>query len=201
MKNRTSALLCALVATCLASHAGAQSEAQGKPAKASPDIAAAAVGEAVTITATVEKIDLKNRLVTLKGPEGNQVTIHVDKRVKNLPQVKKGDQVTVDYFESVAIDLRKPGEPPEVAAAGGVATAKPGEMPGGIALRRIRVTAKVSAIDPAKSVVTLTGPRGNAFPVKVKDPSRLEQLKVGDDVDVTYTEALAIAVKKPTQTE
>jgi DNA-binding beta-propeller fold protein YncE len=201
MKNWFAVLLGSFIAACLAGHAVAQSEAQGKQPKTSPDIAAVAAGEAVSITATVEKIDLKKRLVTLKGPEGNEVTIHVDKRVKNLPQVKKGDQVVVDYLESVAVDLRKPGEPPEVAAAGGVATAKPGEMPGGIAVKRIRVTAKISAIDAAKSTVTLTGPRGNAFPVKVKDPARLEQLKVGDDVDVTYTEALAIAVKKPTQTQ
>jgi hypothetical protein len=139
--------------------------------------------------------------VTLKGPEGNEVTIHVDKRVKNLPQVKKGDQVVVDYLESVAVDLHKPGEPPEVSAAGGVTTAKPGELPGGVATKRLRVTATISAIDKDKSTVTLTGPRGNAFPVKVKDPARLEGLKVGDSVDVTYTEALAIAVKKPTRTQ
>jgi DNA-binding beta-propeller fold protein YncE len=201
MKKWSALLLGGFLMACLTSPASAQSEGQGKPAKTSPDIASLAAGDAISITATVENIDLKHRLVTLKGPEGNEVTIHVDKRVKNLPQVKKGDQVVVDYLESIAFDLRKPGEPPEVAAAGAVATAKPGEMPGGIAVKRIHVTAKISAIDPAKSTVTLTGPRGNAFPVKVKDSARLQELKVGDDVDVTYTEALAIAVKKPTQTQ
>lgn len=201
MKNLSSALLGALFAACLVSPAHAQAETQAKPAKATPQFEAVAAGEAISITATVEKIDLKNRLVTLKGPQGNEVTIHVDKRVKNLPQVKKGDEVVVDYLESIAVDLHKAGEPPEVAAAGGIATAKPGEMPGGIAVKRVRATATISAIDAAKSSVTLTGPRGNAFPVKVKDASRLEGLKVGDAVDVTYTQALAIAVKKPTKTE
>lgn len=201
MKNLSSVLLGALFAVFLGGHALAQSETPAKPAKGTPEFAAVAAREAVSITATVEKIDLKKRLVTLKGPEGNEVTIHVDKRVKNLPQVKKGDEVVVDYLQSIAVDLHKSGEPPEVAAAGGVAIAKPGEMPGGIAVKRVRVTATISAIDAAKSSVTLTGPRGNAFPVKVKDPSRLEGLKVGDAVDVTYTEALAIAVKKPTKTQ
>ena len=201
MKNLSSMLLGAAFATCVVGYALAPSEAQDKPAKAKPEFTAVSESEAISITATVEKINLKKRLVTLKGPEGNEVTIHVDKRVKNLPQVKKGDQVSVNYFESVAVDLHKHGEPPEVAAAGGVATAKPGEMPGGIAVRRVQVTATISAIDAAKSSVTLTGPQGNAVPVKVKDPARLEGLKVGDAVDVTYTEALAIAVTKPTKTQ
>jgi Cu/Ag efflux protein CusF len=201
VKNLVSGLLGALFAACLVGHALAPSEAQAKSAKSAPEFQPVAVSEAVSITATVEKVDLKKRLVTLKGPEGNEVTIHVDKRVKNLPQVKKGDEVVANYFESIAVDLHKHGEPPEVAAAGGVATAKPGEMPGGVAVRRLQVTATISAIDPAKSSVTLTGPRGNAFPVKVKDPARLEGLKVGDAVDVTYTEALAISVEKPTKTQ
>ena len=200
MKKPSSAMLGVFLAACLAGQALAQS-GPSKPAKKPAEIGAVAAGEAVSITATVEKIDQKKRLVTLKGPEGNEVTIHVDKRVKNLAQVKKGDEVVVDYLESVAVDLHKPGEPPAVSAKEGVATAKPGELPAGVAARRMRVTATISAIDPAKQTVTLTGPRGNAFPVKVKDPSRLEGLKVGDAVDVTYTEALAISVKKPTKTQ
>ena len=37
------------------------------------------LGENVqTVTATVEKIDLANRMVTLRGPKGNTVTVKVD---------------------------------------------------------------------------------------------------------------------------
>jgi len=200
VRNLTSVLLGSLLAGCLVGDAIAQSKPQTKPAKA-PQFEAVAAGDAVSITATVEKVDLKQRLVTLKGPEGNEVTIHVDKRVKNLPQVKKGDELVVDYLQSVAVDLHKPGEPPAVSSASGIETAKPGEKPGAVAVRRVHATATISAIDAASSTVTLTGPRGNAFPVKVKDTARLEGLKVGDAVDVTYTEALAIAVKKPTRTQ
>jgi hypothetical protein len=32
--------------------------------------------------------------------------------------------------------------------------------------------------------------------VKVKDPSKLDAVQVGDLVDITYTEALAVAVEK-----
>src|SRR3982750_16616 len=58
-----------------------------------------------TVTATVQSVDVSNRLVTLKGPDGQVVTVHADERVKNLPQVKKGDQVTVTYYESIAYEV------------------------------------------------------------------------------------------------
>src|SRR3990172_5146847 len=65
---------------------------------------------AVTVTATVVAINLKKREVTLRGPDGTTDTIHVDDRVKNLPQVRKGDQVVATYYESVAVQVKKPGE-------------------------------------------------------------------------------------------
>jgi len=197
VRKRTSMILGAAFVAAVSG--GVLAEPQGQAgAKAPAEIAAAGEGEAVALTATVEKIDLKKRLVTLKGPEGNEVTVHAGPQVKNLAQVKKGDEVVVSYFESVAVDLRKPGEKASAGIVEAVATAKPGAMPGGVALKRVRVTATIAAIDAAKSVVTLKGPLGNQFPVKVKDAARLEALKIGDAVDVTYTEALAIDVKKPT---
>jgi Cu/Ag efflux protein CusF len=44
--------------------------------------------------------------------------------------------------------------------------------------------------------VTLTGPEGNSVTIKVKDPKKLNGVKVGDDVEITYTQALAISVEK-----
>lgn len=58
------------------------------------------------VTATVEEIDLPNREVTLKGPEGNTVELKVDDRVKNLDQVKKGDQVVARFTEAVAVSMK-----------------------------------------------------------------------------------------------
>ena len=54
-----------------------------------------------TITATVEALDLANRMVTLRGPQGNVVSLRVDESVKNLPQVKVGDQVVANYYVSL----------------------------------------------------------------------------------------------------
>ena len=44
--------------------------------------------------------------------------------------------------------------------------------------------------------VTLKGPEGNKETIKVKDPNNLKKVKVGDQVVISYTEALAIAVEK-----
>lgn len=151
----------------------------------------------VTITATVVAIDHKKRLVTLKGPEGKTETFRADDRVKNLPQVRKGDIVVVTYYESIAVRLRKPGAAaPGVTSAEGLETAAPGQMPAGVGARTVTVTATVQKIDRKKQTVTLKGPRGKMVTVAVRDPNNLAKVQEGDLVEVTYTEALAIAVEK-----
>src|SRR5262245_14681716 len=154
----------------------------------------------VTMTATVVAIDHKKRMVTLRGPEGNTETIHVDESVRNLPQVKKGDEVAVTYYESRAIQVKKPGEAtPGITSSEGMERAQPGAMPGGVVARKTTLTATITAIDRKKDTATLKGPKGKSVTVKVQDPSRLEKVKVGDLVQVNYTEAVAVAVEKATK--
>jgi hypothetical protein len=54
----------------------------------------------------------------------------------------------------------------------------------------------ITAIDKGASEATLLGPDGVATVVKVRDPRKLDSVEVGDVVDLTYTEALAVAVEK-----
>ena len=63
----------------------------------------------VETTLTVEGVDKVNRYVTLKGPEGRMVTVYADARVKNLDQLKKGDQVNVKYYQGAAVNVVAPG--------------------------------------------------------------------------------------------
>src|SRR5262245_56150399 len=83
-----------------------------------------------SVTATVEAIDPSTRVITLRGVESGKVrTFRVDDEVRNLDQVKVGDRVNVDYYESLAIHVLPPGE-----AINDVRTAsdraEPGEKPG-----------------------------------------------------------------------
>lgn len=151
----------------------------------------------VTATATVQAIDLDKRVVTLKGPEGNVFDVTVGKEARNLPQLKVGDEVTVKYYEALSAKVYKKGEAPQVeGATEGLARTKPGEKPGGIAGRQMTVTATVEAIDMKKPTVTLKGSEGKLLTVKIKDRKNLENVKVGDEVVLTYSEALAISVEK-----
>ena len=152
----------------------------------------------VTVTATVTAINQKTREVTLRGPDGQLNTFRVDDRVRNLPQVKEGDQVVATYYESVEIELKKKGHAtPGVAEDAAVERAALGQMPGAAGVRTVTVTATITAIDAKTQMVTLKGPRGKQVHVHVKNPAHLEKAKVGDLVEITYTEGLAIAVEKP----
>jgi Cu/Ag efflux protein CusF len=152
----------------------------------------------VKMTARVVAIDHKTRMVTLRGPEGDPVTFKVDDAVRNLDQVKKGDQVVASYYESIAIRVHKPGEAePGVSTSDASERAALGAMPGAATAQTTSVTARVTKIDKSKPSITLKGPKGKLVTVKVRDPARLDKVKVGDLLQITYTQAVAIAVEKP----
>jgi len=58
-------------------------------------------------TSTVEAINYQTREVTLKDPDGKVSTITVKPDVKNLENVKVGDQVVLQVTEAVALDIKK----------------------------------------------------------------------------------------------
>jgi hypothetical protein len=78
----------------------------------------------------------------------------------------------------------------------GRATSKPGETPAGAVGREITVTGTITAIDKKQSSVTVKGPQGKSHTVKVKEPKNLENVKVGDLVELTYAQALAVALDR-----
>ena len=84
---------------------------------------------------------------------------------------------------------------PGVSADTNITTSKPGDKPGGTAGRTVTVTTTITNIDLANGTVTLTGPNGGRQTIKARDPENLKKVKVGDLVDITYTEAVAISVK------
>jgi Cu/Ag efflux protein CusF len=59
------------------------------------------------------------------------------------------------------------------------------------------VVVTIKAIDLSIPSVTITKADGNAMSFKVEDKANLEGFKVGDKVQITYTQALAISVESP----
>ena len=152
----------------------------------------------VSTTARVKELDQATRVITLEQP-GRRLHFRVDDSVRNLPQVKVGDEVTVSYYESLAYAVRKAGEAqPGAAVTEQVQRAVPGEKPGGSAARVTTITATIAGIDKAAGTVTLRGPEGE-MTVKARYPENLEKVAVGDRVDITYSEALAVSVEAPAQ--
>jgi len=60
----------------------------------------------VTVTASVEAIDKETPSITLKGPEGNVVTVIV-MDPKNHEKVKVGDKLAITYTEALAISVER----------------------------------------------------------------------------------------------
>ena len=150
----------------------------------------------ITIAATVVKVDQKERLVTLRGPDGATETIRVSDQVRNLPQVKKGDQVLVTYYQSVAFEVVKPGEKKlGVTGQEGLGRAELGEKPGGVAARVITIVADIAKLDRKNQQAVLRGPKGETMTVDVQNPDNFDKVKVGDRVEITLTEAIAIDVQ------
>lgn len=163
---------------------------------AGPTIEEAVIAsEAVSLTAKVEAVNHAKRLVTLRGPDGKAVTAKVDPAVRNFAQVKVGDVVDVRFFESVALEIIRGGGPAGASAELAAARAKPGQKPAGVAAERVRLVAKVQAIDPGKKTIQVVEPNGQVRTLPVQNPGILRDLKVGDDVVVVLTEVLAVAVE------
>ena len=190
------ALSGAAVVGCAKKEAAAPPDAVGITQSAGPGQAS----QAITATATVEDVDQKNRIVTLRTQDGELTPIRVGPEVRNLPQIRKGDIVTATFYESIAIKLREtPGGKPSVTVSEDMERAPVGSMPHGAVMRTTVLTAKVVAVDRKKQTVSLEGPRGGVVKLKVEDPTRLDGVDVGELVEATYREAVVISVDKPTK--
>jgi Cu/Ag efflux protein CusF len=148
-----------------------------------------------TVTATVTKINHKSREVTIKTADGQVAKFVASTDVQNLDQVKKGDLITVVYTEAFTYEVKKHSTTTAGTTTAG-AVAKPGEKPAGAVAQQTTVTVKITAVNTKTPSVTIKGSDGEEQTIKVKDPSKLSGIKVGDMVDITYTEAFAIKVDK-----
>jgi hypothetical protein len=150
---------------------------------------------AAVITATVKAVDAAQRSITLEGPGGDIVTLPVGREAENFDRIRAGDLVVVRYLEALALELKKHGtakrERTERSAA---ETARPSERPAGVLTREVHVVADVIAILPQTQTVRLRGPT-RVVDLLVGDPEQFRLVEVGDQVEATYTEAVAVSVE------
>jgi Cu/Ag efflux protein CusF len=138
---------------------------------------AVVLGEKITRHGKVVSIDAKARTVTVEGEQGQQVSIVAPEPAPNFDKIKVGDPVVATYYESVALAIAP------------VADAEPG-------LSGAQLRAVVKAVDPEARSVTLDVPEGGERTLKAGEAIDLEKVKVGEQVSVTLTRALAISIDR-----
>ncbi|HSC93774.1 MAG TPA: hypothetical protein VLC73_02275 [Burkholderiales bacterium] len=153
------------------------------------------VTRTIEVSAQVVGIDRRTRTVTLKGPEGKVADIVAGPEIRNFDQIRTGDMVVVRYVQALSLELRKTTGSRDLTVAAAGARAAPGERPAAAAAGQVTAVADIIAVDPANRVITLKGPRGNIVDLHVRNPDHFKVVKVGDQVDVTYTEAIALSVE------
>ena len=65
------------------------------------------IEDTVEVSATVEKVDVLNRLLSLKTESGEVVTVEVGPEVQNLVQVRPGDRVVARYRQAIGATISK----------------------------------------------------------------------------------------------
>ena len=148
-------------------------------------------GEMETVTAIVEAVDHTTRTVSLKLPDGTYETIVAPASVERFDAIKVGDTLTARYYDNIVLRVKKPGEK-DVNDGAEAVTKTPGASPSATAAKQRTITATITAIDMKVPSITLTGPNNWKYSSRVQDVNALKTVKVGDKLDITWTEALLV---------
>ncbi|WP_207538178.1 hypothetical protein [Sabulicella rubraurantiaca] len=162
------------------------------------------IEETTTANGVVETIDPRSRELLLRGAGGAQsgplLSMVVGQRVQNIERVRPGDRVNVTYYQGLMARMARPLS--SAPTPGGVMaldrTAATAPRPGGEATRVLSGRITVTNVDPATNTISFLGPNGVPRTVTVQNPevqAMVRSLRRGDQVDVVYEEALAIAVE------
>jgi hypothetical protein len=149
-------------------------------------------GEHRTAFATVESVDPVLGRVTLRMSNGDMRTLSMP-QAKRLGEIKKGDTVKATYYENIVLRAKPAGEP-DVDTVSEARTPGTGARPGATVATQQTITATIAAIDLKAGSIAFKGPRTWSYETKVQDPKALAQVKVGDRVDITWSEATLVEV-------
>lgn len=144
------------------------------------------------LTAKVIYIDRASRTITLQDDQGTKYDMQVSPNVTGFDNVKLGEVVSFTYKQAVALSVAKSTAPMPAVSSTPVVTRYTG---GGVITRQLTAIVTVQAIDTSKSSITVKTSDGRVVTLSVKDPTSLNGIKAGDVVQLTYLQALVIAVK------
>lgn len=198
MMKATTLAAAVVIGMAFAQAASAQTE---QPASA-PQQQSALAGAAQSIVANAEPvhvqakivgIDRASRVVTLRGPRGNDVQIALSQQVSNFDQLNVGDTVDVLYKNALLVTAEKvTGKDKGIRKRVDTNVYLPASS-GYDAARQVEVQATVQHINLKKHEVTLRG----AYQTVTLDATPdvdLKKLKVGDTIHAVFVSAYATQV-------
>jgi hypothetical protein len=112
--------------------------------------------------------------------------------VKNIDRIQVGDRVVVSYYQGVAAEVKSHGTGARVDETSGSMTT-PGASPG-----PVRTTVTVVSVDPGGSAITVRSADGRTRTlsvVRAEGRQFIAGLREGDQVDIAFTEAVAVGVR------
>jgi hypothetical protein len=153
----------------------------------------------VTMQGTVTDIVKETRDITLKGSEGELVTVTAGPEVKRFAEIVVGDVITFDYYTYLKAEFRAPtsaelAEPFVVLE--GEDKAPEGEAPAGAVGQMVQAIVTIEILNRPQMLATVEGPNGNYLTIPVKDASFMEKLHIGQVVILTYAEIVAVSLTK-----
>lgn len=150
--------------------------------------------------ATVVAVNQPARSVTLSNARGQVTTVKVPADV-DLTRLKVGDTVLIGILQSLSAQVLPPGSA-LLGTTVATGSTPPGQPSGRAWGQQVTIVAEVTAIDLTTHTVTLRGGDGETHTIAVKDPQtqqRMTNLKIGDLVQLSYSEALAARVVPKTR--
>ena len=151
-------------------------------------------GEVTTLSGTIVAIDPAARQVTVRKQDGAHEILYVPDTVKRFDSLKVGQRINARHYENMILRLQQPGQKPMDTNVRDAATAA-AQGTGGTLAHQRTITATISEIDMNTPSVSFTGPGGFKYSSKVKDKNALAKVKVGDKVDITWTEATTVSIE------
>ena len=157
------------------------------------------VSTAQEIDAVVVAVDVEDRVIVLRGPEGNEMAMRAGPEVRNLEQVQPGDILRVGFYSGYTVAMAEPGSAgTDVDFAAG--RRPEGERPGVAAGTTTRATVEILSVAKDGTSVSFRDSEGRIQSISVvRDDGQAfaRKLKAGDLVDLSYSEAVAISVDAP----
>jgi hypothetical protein len=153
-------------------------------------------GQIETTTAAISRIDLPTRFVELRGDDGSELGVFVPADFTRHNELRVGDTVTITYYESIVYRLRRRGGPKPPVSEEVAVSETTASVPGGTLSHQLTEQVTVNAVDRDAPSITVTDRHGRTVSRHVEHASDLDDVRPGDHVDITYTEAVLATVTR-----